>query len=64
MIAYLDEKNRANQFNIGISGRKNCLVIGIIKAIIKRVDAAVLTSGPGLSIMDKLKMPMMIRSRY
>ena len=42
---------------IGIKGRKNCLVIGKTWEVRRRVAMAVLTRGPGVSMIDREKIP-------
>jgi hypothetical protein len=40
-------KKKSSQVKIGRAGRKNCLVIGISRASIKRAAAPVFINGPG-----------------
>lgn len=47
---------------MGMNGMKNCLVIGRTSEARSNVATAVLTRGPGDSIMDKEKMPKKARS--
>jgi len=64
MMTYLQDQYNTSQLAIGKNGRKNCLVIGIRSAIIKRVAMDVLTMAPGSSITDKQKIPKIVMNRY
>lgn len=46
------------------NGRKNCRVIGKMRARSTRVETAVLKRGPGEAMMQREKMPRMARTRY
>ena len=62
--AHLQEKKNTSQVMIGRNGRKNCRVTGMSNAVMRRVAAPVFTMGPGVSLMDKAKMPRMMRTKY
>lgn len=53
-------KKKSSQVKIGRAGRKNCLVIGISRASIKRAAAPVFISGPGAWLIDSEKIASMI----
>ena len=60
----LHEKKSIRYTAIGKKGRKNCLVIGIIKLVMYKATKRVLVKGPGLCITHKLKMLTIARNRY
>ena len=45
----------------GKAGRRNCLVIGTTRPVIRRVAKSVLMMGPGCSITLSAKMPIIDR---
>jgi hypothetical protein len=45
----------------GRPGRRNCLVIGITRPVMRRVAKSVLTIGPGDSMTLKANMPIIDR---
>ena len=49
---------------MGRNGRKNCLVIGMIRKPIYTATNKVLVKGPGLCITHRAKMHTMARNRY
>lgn len=57
-------KKNTSQVNIGRTGRKNCLVIGMSSARIRRDAAPVLTTGPGAWLIEREKIASMIRIMY
>jgi hypothetical protein len=64
MMTYLHVQNNTSQEAIGRKGRKNCLVIGMRREIIRSVAIDVLTRAPGSSITDKQKIPTTARNKY
>jgi hypothetical protein len=57
-------KKKTSQVNIGNTGKKNCLVIGISSASMSNDAAPVLTKGPGAWLIESEKMAMIIRIKY
>jgi hypothetical protein len=49
---------------MGVKGRKNCRVMGNINEERRRVATAVLTRGPGYSIMLSEKMPTTAKNSH
>jgi hypothetical protein len=45
----------------GKTGRKNCLVIGITRLVMRRVASNVLMMGPGCTITLRANMPIIDR---
>lgn len=61
---YPHASKNTSHATIGVIGRVNCRVIGMIKDVRKRVEMAVFPNGPGEGRMDREKMPNTASSRY
>jgi hypothetical protein len=60
----LQENQKINQAAIGRNGKKNCLVTGNIKLIIKHVAISVFNIGPGSCMMLRQKIPSTASPKY
>ena len=63
-FAYRHEKKNTSHIIIGRNGRKNWRVMGSMREVSSSVAATVLTTGPGVSANDKVKMPSIMSTRY